>query len=165
MILQIENDVQAERMIVEVKAAEAEMNRLCGVCDMQIEFYQNQKLLYQQQYEDGTDYERKLLGEYCRLQATKTTKTMTKHTLPSGTLKWLKRAPGVVKNDDELLDWLRTHAKAYVKSEVVEKPAWGELKKTLIENGDHYEYATEDGEIIPVAGVALESRDDEFVIE
>jgi hypothetical protein len=80
-------------------------------------------------------------------------------------LKWRKRASSVVRDDSKLLAWVRTHVASFVKVKTTESTDWENLKKVLIEREDHYEYATEDGELIPVDGVELVEQPDVFEIK
>ena len=163
----IDNDNQAEDLINEIHAAEAETNRLKDICDAQIQKYQEKKLGYDILHEENVRNAMTMLGEYCRLKASRTTKTQQTYKLPSGTLKWLKREARPIRDDSKLLDWIKTVAPAYVRVKTVttEAPDWSELKKKLIEVGDHYEYAIPEGELVPVEGVVLEPQADVFEIK
>lgn len=163
-LVTIENDNQAEEFIVGIKAEKDELDRLNAVCDQQIEKYQNLKLDYQEQFQRSISGVMSLLGEYCRQKAVKATKTTQTYKLPSGTLKWLRRDAKPIRDDSKLLGWIRTVAPSFVRVKTTESPAWDELKKTLIECGDHYEYMIPDGELVPVEGVTLEEQPDVFEI-
>lgn len=161
----VQDDIQAEEIILGIKAEEAERDRLIEDCQKMIEKYQNKILDYQEAFDRSTKDARLLLGEYCRLRASKSTKTQQTYKLPSGTLKWLKRASRPVRDDSKLLGWIKIVAPEYVRVKTEEKPAWDELKKVLVDCGDHYEYAIPDGELVPVEGVVLEQQDDVFEIK
>jgi phage host-nuclease inhibitor protein Gam len=165
----ISNDIDAEELIVKILDAEAEKNRLVDICKAELakqtEKYTNKIAEYEQSHIDDVKYAKIMLGEYCRLKASRTTKTLTTHKLPSGTLKWVKRAPSVVRDDSKLIAWLKTNIPSLIRVQTTEKPAWDELKKIATEATDHYEYVTADGELINVDGVTLVAREDEFVIE
>jgi phage host-nuclease inhibitor protein Gam len=161
----ISNDIEAEELIGRIAEAQAEHDRLVDVCKAQIEKYQNKIADYDQMHEDDIKYARIMLGEYCRLHATKTTKTTQTYKLPSGTLKWLHKAPSVVRDDSKLLDWIKSYCPQLVRVQTKETPAWDELKKELSVVDNHYEYVDGNGEIVPVDGVELVAREDEFVIE
>jgi phage host-nuclease inhibitor protein Gam len=169
----IDNDNEAEDWIQQIKDSEAERDRLVSVCDYEIDKYQNLKMIYEQQHADNIKDVMTMLGEYCRLQASRTTKTLTTHKLPSGTLKWVHKAPSVVRDDSKLLAWLDANAKHFIKTTVSVKPDWESLKSVLSEQyktqkkelTDHYEYVTIDGEIIPVDGVTLVPQADVFEIK
>jgi hypothetical protein len=161
----VQDDIQAEEIILGIKAEEAERDRLIEDCQKMIEKYENKILDYQEMCERSTKDARLLLGEYCRLRASKSTKTQQTYKLPSGTLKWLRKASRPVRDDSKLLDWIKIVAPQYVRVKTEEKPAWDELKKSLIECGDHYEYAIPDGELVPVEGVVLEPQEDVFEIK
>jgi phage host-nuclease inhibitor protein Gam len=162
----IDNDNEAEDWIEKIKESEAECDRLVSVCKAQIEKYQNKIAEYEQQHADNIKDVMTMLGEYCRLQASRTTKTLTTHKqLPSGTLKWVKKSPSVVRDDSKLLEWAKYNAPTFVKKETKIFTDWAELKKTLKEADGHYEFVTVDGELINVDGVTLVAREDEFVIE
>jgi len=163
----IENDIQAEELINAVHDAEAETNRLKDICDAQIKKYQDKKQEYDIQHEANIKDAMTMLGEYCRLKASTKAKTQLTYKLPSGTLKWQKNDPSVAKDDSKLLEWIKVVAPSYVRVKTVttEAPDWAELKKKLIEVGDHYEYAIPEGELVPVEGVVLEPQADTFEIK
>jgi phage host-nuclease inhibitor protein Gam len=161
----IENDNQAEDLIQAIHEAEAETKRLQDICDYEIEKYTQKKQEYAIQHEDNIKNAMAMLGEYCRLKGSTKAKTQQTYKLPSGTLKWLKGAPRPIRDDSLLLDWRKVVAPEYVKTKTTESPDWSGLKKTLIECGDHYEYAIPDGELVPVEGVVLEPQEDTFEIK
>ena len=163
----IETDTQAEDLINAIHDAEAETQRLKDICDAQIKKYTELKQGYDMAHELNIHDAMTMLGQYCRLQASTKAKTQLTYKLPSGTLKWLKRDSKPIRDDSKLLEWIKTVAPSYVRVKTVttEAPDWAELKKKLIEVGDHYEYAIPEGELVPVEGVTLEPQDDIFEIK
>ena len=163
-ILAITDDVMAEDAINDVRTEQAERDRLLACCDAEIEKYEQKKIAINAEYEKKTNWIVVMLGEYCRQKAVKATKTTQTYKLPSGTLKWLKKDAKPIRDDSKLLSWIKTVAPSFVRVKTTESPAWDELKKTLIECGDHYEYMIPDGELVPVEGVTLEPQEDVFTI-
>jgi phage host-nuclease inhibitor protein Gam len=159
----IENDNQAEDLITQIEESKSGMERLITVCDYEIDKYQSRKTLYQLSHEENIKNAMTMLGEYCRNKANHQTKTLISYKLPSGKLQWTKKNPKVVRDDDVLLAWMKTNSVQLVKMEI--KPDWETLKKVLKERSDHYEYATPDGELIPVDGVTLVEQGEVFEVK
>lgn len=162
-IVSIENDNQAEELITAIKETQDEKNRLIDICNAQIEKYQLKIEQYKMELENETKDALSLLGEYCRIKANHTTKTLVSYKLPSGKLQWARKEPKVVRDDKLLLEWIDKNATDFIKFE--RKPNWELLKRGLKAVGDHYEYVNPDGEIIPVDGVTLVEQPDTFDIK
>jgi hypothetical protein len=80
-------------------------------------------------------------------------------TLPSGSLSFKKQSPEFVKNDEELLAFVKESLPEFVK--IKESVDWGEMKKTC--QIDNNRLVTADGEI--VRGVTVNERDDTFTVK
>ena len=187
-ILAITDDVMAEDAINDVRTEQAERDRLLACCDAEIEKYEQRKIAINAECEKKTNWIVVMLGEYCRQRAVKATKTTQAYKLPSGTLKWLRKAPKVVRDEDKLLAWAKINLPKFVLKK--ETAQWEEIKKVVElceethiqsdENGEMvtdsegnpvtyniqvYIYKTESGVPIGVEGVTLEPQEDVFEIK
>lgn len=91
---------------------------------------------------------------------TQATDTKESYPLPSGKLVMRKQEPKYDQDDAILVPWLEQNKlEKFVK--VKKEAKWGELKKTLVLNGDHW--ITEDAEVVP--GVTVTPREPKFVVE
>lgn len=65
--------------------------------------------------------------------------------LPSGQVQFRAQQPEYVRDDEALLKWLKkTKRRTYI--EKIERPKWGELKKSLTQHGDYM--IDENGEVV-----------------
>lgn len=84
-------------------------------------------------------------------------------TLPSGSLSFKSQAPEFVKNDEELLAFVKKSLPEFVKvaTTTTFSVKWAEMKKECIVAGNRL--VTKDGEI--VQGVTVNERDDTFTVK
>jgi hypothetical protein len=161
----IENDFQAEDLLKQIEESKSEMERLIAVCDYELDKYQGMKTIYQLKHEDNIKDAMAILGEYCRNKANHATKTLISYKLPSGKLQWKRKEPKVVRDDDKLLAWIKTHNREFLKVKTEETPDWRSLEKMLLIAGDHYDYVDDNGELIPVDGVTLVEQGEVFEVK
>lgn len=81
------------------------------------------------------------------------------HKLPGGRLHWRAQQPEFQRDDAKLLAWLKGRGLNEFM-EIIEKPKWSELKKTVRVAGAHV--VTDDGEL--VEGVAVVDRPPKFSV-
>ena len=129
-----------------------------------LEFFQNElaKLeAYLEQvnadHDSSIAYFTGLLKPYAAQELDGTSKKTVK--LPSGNLSFKKLPPVFVKNDEELVEFLRPRFPEYVK--VKEEPDWKNFKKTCIFDGGKV-IIPETGEIVPVTS---EEKEDSFTVK
>ena len=162
-IVSIDNDNQAEELLLEISEAQEEKGRLIDICNAQIDKYMQKIEQYKMELANETHDGIIMLSEYCRKNANHKTQTLASYKLPSGKLQWKSYDKKVVVDDDKLLAWIYKNASDYVL--IKSKPNWEILKNSLKAVGDHYEYVNPDGEIIPVDGVTLVEQPDTFDIK
>lgn len=100
-----------------------------------------------------------LLENYFESVPHKKTTTQESYKLPGGKLVRKVQQPDYIREEKELLPWLRTEAPELVK--VSESVDWAELKKQLVaQNGEAVFKAT--GEVIP--GIMVQDRGQVFQV-
>ena len=153
----IDSDELAEWAMLKIKDNQEEFDRIKTLCNRMIIQYQDRILEAEKQYHRNTDYFKGQLKNYFDTVKTKETKTQKSYSLGLGKLVLKKQKPKADIDNDILRDWLinKGHDEFV---EVIEKPKWGEFKKTLIET--QVGYTTSDGEL--VEGVELQEREDKF---
>ena len=163
----IQNDQEAEDLILQMKKHEAERARLRAVCEAQIKKYQERISEIEAEFDSEAEYPYIMLGNYAKARANKITKTKASYALPSGTLAWKKQNPEYKRDEKSMLEWVKEHAKRFVKVTEVWKTDWEAMKKQLIydEDGSLLGAPADDGEILPVPGLEVIERPDVFSIE
>lgn len=156
----INNDVEAEKRLLEIKEIKEDCKRKIDCCKEMIAYYQDkiEKI--------DTDkqmvliiYESQLREYFSRVEH-KSTKTQESYSLPSGKLKLKHQKPEIKRDEKVLLEWCSdNHLDDVIK--VKESVDWEKLKKELKFEGKNA--ISPDGEIVP--GVELIERDPEFVVE
>jgi hypothetical protein len=153
MFPQIHDDAEAEECIQAIKAAEAD-----------VAFWKNYYADALQKIADAS--QRIIDNNTARLEAYfdtlphKKTKTQESYPLPSAKLVRKHQDPEFVRDDEELLSWLKdNNGEKFIK--VKESPDWAGLKKTLTVLGETV--VDENGEIIPC--IKATERPDVFKVE
>lgn len=186
-IMGIATDTEAEELLLWIQEQSDLRDRLIETDKAMIQKYQDLMVKHEDGYKMITDQAMMVLGEYCKNNPTKTTKTTTKLMLPSGTLQWKRKDAKIVRDDAKLILFAKKYMPELVKT--TETPQWDEIKKKIIiaeektiltdengevlmdENGlplftskDIYVYETSDGEPVAVDGVELVPQDDVFEV-
>jgi len=153
MFPQIKDDAEAEECIQAIKAAEAD-----------VAFWKNYYAEALQKIAEAS--QRIIDNNTARLEAYfdtlphKKTKTQESYPLPSAKLVRKHQDPEFVRDDEELLSWLKdNNGEKFIK--VKESPDWAGLKKTLTVLGETV--VDENGEIIPC--IKATERPDVFKVE
>lgn len=163
----IQNDQEAEDLILQMKEHMAERERLKDVCKDQIRKYQDKIADIDEQFTREASYPLIMLKNYAIEKANKITKTKKSYALPSGVLVIKHQAPEYKRDEKSLFAWVKENAKRFIKSKVVESTDWESMKKEIIwdEDGVMLGVPTDDGELLPVDGLEVVERDDVFLIE
>ena len=153
MFPRINNDEEAEECIRAIKAAEED-----------VAFWKNYYAEALQKIADASqriiDNNTARLEVYFDTLPHKVTKTQESYPLPSGKLVRKHQDPEFVRDDEELLSWLKdNNGEKFIK--VKESPDWAGLKKTLTVLGETV--VDENGEIIPC--IKATERPDVFKVE
>ena len=158
----VQDDIQAEQCLQEIRRINDESQRLLNVCKAQIDFYTARaKQIEEERDRKKADINGKL-SIYFQGVPHRSTKTQETYKLASGVLKLKKPSPEY-KHNDSLL------AEAFPEF-VEQKPVfrWGEFKKTLDvvhEGHDTLIVHKDTGETVPSGLVEIVEREPEFVVE
>lgn len=159
----VDNDMKAEWCLNKIRKIRNEQKREIDELQRQMQFYQDQMDAVTKQAQSEIDFFESMLRGYFADRTdsgfAKESKTQISYKLPSGKLILKHPQPEFVRQDDELIGWLKKNASQFIK--VKETPDWAELKKTVTINGENV--VTKDGEIIP--GVKVVESEDKFVVE
>lgn len=163
----IENDQQAEDLILQLQELEEERERLKDVCRKQIELYQQKMEDIDLRFDKEKEYPLIMLGEYARAKANKVTKTKKSYALPSGTLVWKKHNPEFKRDEKVLLAWAEQNANKFVRTVTSKKLDWAGMKDHVVFDLEQgmIGLVTEDGEYLEPDGLEVVEREDTFEIE
>nr|DAJ22311.1 MAG TPA: hypothetical protein [Myoviridae sp. ct6nn14] len=158
----VQDDIQAEQCLQEIRRINEESQRLLNVCKAQIDFYTARaKQIEEERDKKKSDINGKL-SIYFQTVPHNSTKTQETYKLASGVLKLKKPSPEY-KHNDSLL------AEAFPEFvENVPKFRWGEFKKTLNVVREGYDTLIihkDTGEVVPAGLVEIVDREPEFVVE
>lgn len=145
---EINDDNIADWALRKIAEEQKEYERLASIAMMQIEEI-NAKLKHMEEMAERiTSFLKRCLYRYFQMVPHKATKTQESYKLFSGSLVFKLPTVKMVKDDEELLKYLRSNnLNQYIK--VKEEPAWGEFKKTL---------TVMDGEVIDtISGEVVEA--------
>ena len=157
----INNDVDAEKILISLKEQTNDIDRQIEICKQMIDTYQDHIDVYEQKKKEKLDFYRALLNEYFDRVETNKAKTQESYSLPSG--KLIRKLPSIklVHDGEKLKQWLKENSiNEFV--EVTEKVKWGEFKKEL-KVTDNGQVVTADGEIVD--GVEVETVPPTFDIK
>ena len=148
---EIIDDNFADWALRKIAEVQKEYERLASIAMMQIEEI-NAKLKHmEEKAERRTSFLKRCLYRYFQTVPHKATKTQESYKLFSGSLVFKLPAVKMVKDDEELLKYLRSNnLNQYIK--VKEEPAWVEFKKNL-EIVDGVVINTLTGEVVEVVKV------------
>lgn len=126
----IDTDEKAEWALARIREATEEHDRMTALYDAEKQRLEEYKEQADRRFESATAYLKGLLAAYIDTVPTKKTKTTEKYQLLTGQL--VRKFGGVeYKRDDQrLVGWLKENGRGDLVK-VEEKPAWGELKKTV----------------------------------
>ena len=151
----IDDDAKADWAVRKIKEAEAEIISWRS-------YYKDSLEKIEKRQTARINYLQYLLRGYFNTVPHKDTKTQSSYELPSGKMLLKHPGPKFDTDDEALLGWLKENGLTdFIKTEVKEKPLWGELKKTVTINGETV--VTEDGEIVP--GVTVIPQEPTFEIK
>ena len=159
-IFKIENDLQAENKIQELKEVQEDKERLLAICDLKISEYKALKEEHEAKFNGKEEDILNSLKGYALNQNLKETKTQGSYQLPSAKLVIKKEAEKIVKYDEAILIDMFKNTE-YVQKKQVESLAWVELKKTLTIAGDVV--VDKNGEILD--GVKIERTPERFEVK
>jgi hypothetical protein len=150
------NDLIIEKKLVTFKKFKAERDRLINTCKAMIEEY---NIMIQQYEQEKKDEEISLLSEIKGVLAEvemKDSKTQLSYKVPSGQI--------IIKKPEKTIKLNKTYYLDEIPELFIERKEsvkWGELKKTLIINGDSI--INQDGEIIDYC--SIETKPEEYKIK
>lgn len=158
----IDSDSKAEWALNKIREEQAEFRRMEMVCYEMIRQYQEKIKSAQETYEKKTSYLRNQLEQYFETITPKATKTQATYQLPSGKLKKKFGTPEFIRDEVELIMYLKSvdTYKVFIKTK--ESVDWSGFKSCLSINGE-YAVETINGEIVP--GVKVEMKPDKFEVE
>lgn len=124
----IDNDQSADWAIRKIADEEDEYLRLCKIADEEIRLLQEKKERLKSNFDKKTRHLKNLLAEYFQTVNRKKTATKETYQLLSGKLILKKGKNEFVKDDEKLVEYLKSiGATEFIK----ESPKWAEFKKTL----------------------------------
>ncbi|MCR2045518.1 host-nuclease inhibitor Gam family protein [Anaerosalibacter massiliensis] len=152
----IKNDKDAEWLIEKVNKDLIESNRYKESLRSKIEVLEEKLRKVEEEENSAIERRNSYLAEYFESideKFKKKTKTQEKYRLPSGEIVKKYPSPQFKRDNNKLLNWIKSSGLDYV--EIKESPKWNELKAiTSVKNG---QVITEDGEI--VEGIKVIERD------
>ncbi len=156
----IDSDDKAEWALRKIAEEKAETQKYINVCRAMILEYEEKIREKDGNLKNKLSFLEEQLRCYFESVPKKATKTQQTYKLPSGTLKLKYQQPEFVRNDEQLVKWLKENKmNDFIKRE--EKANWAELKKNLVVTGE--QALTEDGQIIE--GVQVIGREPLFEID
>lgn len=154
------DDLQAEKLLQEMRAAKAECDRLTKVSRELIAEYQEHIRSEEESCNRKIEYLSAQLSAYFEMvrDSAAATKTKLSYKLPTGTLTLKFGTPEFIRDDKKLVEFLESNNPELIK--VTKKPDWDSLKKDLtFKDG---KAITADGVI--VNGVEVKERADTFEV-
>jgi phage host-nuclease inhibitor protein Gam len=155
----IDNDTKAEWAIRKIAEIRAEFSRYEMVCKNAISVYETKMQLKKQEMERNIGGLTGMLQHYAESVPMKVTKTQATYKLPSGTLKLKFGRPEFVRDEEQLVPWLKENAPEYIK--IKESADWAALKPKVSVSGSSV--VDENGEAVP--GITVVEKPDVFLVE
>lgn len=147
----ITNDGAADWAIRTIADEYTERDRLIKIARDRIEELEQDIATINIQYENKTKYLKSCLNEYFQTVKHKETKTQESYKLLSGSLVLKKESQKIIKNDEELVNYLEKEGlDEFVK--ISKSPDWAGFKK-LVKIIDNNVVDSETGEIVPALKV------------
>ncbi|MBU3193493.1 host-nuclease inhibitor Gam family protein [Clostridium algidicarnis] len=131
---QIKDDVQADKLLEEIRDLEVEHNRIEIIAKAKIDSINQELLRNKEKMQKEVNFRENQLRAYFKNVKPKETKTMKKYKLFTGELVIKKATTQIIKDDEQLIKWARNNAKKFVASKPVLK--WADMKKELLELND-----------------------------
>ena len=131
---QIKDDVQADKLLEEIRDLEVEHNRIEIIAKAKIDSINQELLRNKEKMQKEVNFRENQLRAYFKSVKPKETKTMKKYKLFTGELVIKKATTQIIKDDEQLIKWARNNAKKFVASKPVLK--WADMKKELLELND-----------------------------
>jgi hypothetical protein len=159
----ISNDADADWVIEKIVAVKNELRHKEMVASTKIEQIQQWLDKERAAAEKEIAYREYLLKEYFEslpADFIKETKTQKIYKLPSGTLRLKQQQPEYIRNDELLLQWVKTNKPRFVR--IKESVDWAGLKELVVAAGDKV-IDTQTGEVID--GVIVVEREPKFIVE
>lgn len=143
---QITDEGMADWAVRKIAKARHEFDEAGKVADAQIARINDWLARKKRDMERTEEFFGGLLRAYYQPQHEADPKRRKTFRLPSGQVQFRAQQPEYKRDDEQLLKWLKANGReAYIV--VKESPAWGDLKKTLRQHGEHM-IDTESGEIV-----------------
>lgn len=156
----ITDDKSAEWAVKKIAEERAEAQRYLNLCETMIQEYKFKAQKAEEKLERDTSYLKSMLMQYFETVPKKATKTKESYQLASGTLVKKFGTKEFIRDEETLLNWLKSSGKTnLVKTK--ESADWATLKKEVTVSGNSV--ITTDGEI--VEGVKVQDKPDTFEIE
>ncbi|AEE95754.1 host-nuclease inhibitor Gam family protein [Mahella australiensis] len=159
----ITDDNQADWALEKIAAIDAEYRRKEVVAKNKIAQVQEWLDKQKEQAEQQRSFFCALLKQYFEslpATAVKQTKTQKIYKLPSGVLRLKQQQPEYLKDEDKLLEWVKTNKPQFVK--IKESVNWSSLKELVATAGDKA-VDTQTGEVID--GIEIVEREPKFDVE
>ncbi|MBU3208715.1 host-nuclease inhibitor Gam family protein [Clostridium algidicarnis] len=131
---QIKDDVQADKLLEEIRDLEVEHNRIEIIAKAKIDSINQELLRNKEKMQKEVNFREDQLRAYFKSVKPKETKTMKKYKLFTGELVIKKATTQIIKDDEQLIKWAGNNAKKFVASKPVLK--WADMKKELLELND-----------------------------
>ena len=160
----IKDDKEADDIIVQIREAEEERDRLISLAQEKIQNLTDQIEALKDKCYNETTFLKSRLNAYFDTVKTKETKTQKTYKLISGTLVFKKPSVKIAHNDEALIEYLKENdGKEFIK--VKESVDWAGYKKILTVNENDEVIDTELGTVIPSEVCSLEEVPASFDIK
>lgn len=161
----VKSDIEADRLIEEIKEEKLEFQRLEELAAQKIEAIHVEIERKRVSHENNIGFKIAQLRAYFNTIKPKETKTQKKYPLISGELILKKETPKIDHDDTKILEWCRTeNQEKYIKKIETEKLDWTRLKKELEISGDTI-INKGTGEIIECEGIKVITVPEQFDIK
>lgn len=158
---EIEDDKQADWALEKIREEEAEAERLEKLATAKISELENQIFCIRKKCENSTKFLKGALRVYLDKVKSKETKTQRSYTLLNGSIVEKKPCKKMVKNDNDLLNYVKEYAPQFI--EMTEKVKWDKMKKSLVISKSGEVVNAETGEV--VSGVVVEDVPASFSVK
>lgn len=157
----IDTPARADWALLRLADDKKKLDMNVSILQEHIEVFRKEIERFQKEFQNDSNYLETRLHFYFDGQPHKTTKTLEKLVLPSGTLLLKKATPNYICDDEKLVKWLfGTYNQNLVKT--AHTPCWGELKKDIVIVGNTVKQASTG---LTVDGVTVEQGEAKFIIK
>lgn len=150
----VDDDQKAEWCLKKIREENAELSRWKA-------FYSDQLRKLEERSQYRVSFFEDKLKAYFSMVPHKESRTQSSYQLPGGKLVYKHQAPEMVRDDAQLLPWVKQNRPELVK--VTEAVDWAGLKKSLTIAENSGMAISEDGEVVP--GITVSERPDVFKVE